>query len=76
MKDIPWILVLMLGTRTPLKIFFVGAVGVVQGRKTGRWPTLAEWCIALVIISRRIPQDRHHICNAAEALPNRRRRAA
>ncbi|WP_041254080.1 hypothetical protein [Frankia sp. EAN1pec] len=49
---VPWWVWLILLARQLLVIGFVLLAGVVQGRSTGQYPTLKEWCAALHLLRR------------------------
>ena len=77
MKESSWILLaLSTGIRPTLNAIFVAVAGIVQGRKWGRWPTLVEWCSALVTVSRGLPHDRRDRCEATQGRPGRHGRGA
>jgi hypothetical protein len=70
--EFPWILApAVINMRTIIHVLFVATAGALQGRKSGRWPTLEEWCIALRFVS---PDGRFGAQNERTAKANGRAR--
>jgi hypothetical protein len=44
---IPWWILLLPFVRPAMTIVFVLLAGAIQGRTSGRWPSLAEWASAV-----------------------------
>jgi hypothetical protein len=47
---LPWWILLMPFARPAMTIVFVLLAGTIQGRTTGRWPTLTEWAGAMTTV--------------------------
>lgn len=75
---LPWWMVLVLVARPLLTLLFVVFAGVVQGRTTGSYPTLGEWCHALASLhptttSPRYRRDSAILSSTATDRPSRTR---
>ena len=44
---LPWWIFLIPSIRPMMILLFVVFAGTIQGRTTGRWPTMHEWCVAV-----------------------------
>jgi hypothetical protein len=44
---LPWWIFLLPSIRPIMVLCFVIVAGTIQGRTTGKWPTLNEWCTAV-----------------------------
>ena len=46
MNNFPWWILFAPAVHPTVKIVFILIAGIIQGRKTGYWPTLSEWASA------------------------------